>query len=98
MPKPNQIVINTGPIIALVAALGDLDVLSFLYQRVWVPLEVADEILANNAEKFAAKEFAAASWLEKMDSPLTITRKFVGFGRSFGHLTCFEQKGLNRLY
>lgn len=73
MPEPKEIVINTGPIIAIVAALGNLKVLSSLYRRVWVPLEVSNEILANNAKKFAAKEFMAASWLEKVNSPLSIT-------------------------
>lgn len=35
-----EIVINTGPIIALVAATGSLEWLSQLYTRVWIPQEV----------------------------------------------------------
>ena len=36
MPDTRDIVINTGPILALVAALGDLRVLR-MYREVWVP-------------------------------------------------------------
>lgn len=39
MLKTTQIVINTSPLIALVAALGDLQVLN-LYTEVLVPFEV----------------------------------------------------------
>ena len=38
MPETQDIVINTSPVIALVAALGDLSVLQ-MYRNVWVPLE-----------------------------------------------------------
>ncbi len=33
MPKSNKIVINTGPILALIAGLGNLDVLKLMYVR-----------------------------------------------------------------
>lgn len=72
MPKTTEIVINTGPIIALVAALGDLRVLESLYQRVLVPLEVSNEIRAKGSRKFAVAEFDEAFWLEKRTSPLSI--------------------------
>ena len=39
MPDARDIVINTGPLIALVAALGDLRVLR-IYRQAWVPDEV----------------------------------------------------------
>jgi len=39
MPDTKRIVINTGPLIALVAALGDLKVLRSLYSEVIVPFE-----------------------------------------------------------
>ncbi|MDY6783847.1 MAG: hypothetical protein SW833_15105 [Cyanobacteriota bacterium] len=45
MPKTESIAIDTSVLIALVAALGDLAVLKFLYTRVWVPFEVCQEIL-----------------------------------------------------
>jgi predicted nucleic acid-binding protein len=41
-----EIVINTGPIIALVAATGSLEWISRLYTRVWIPQEVQAEIAA----------------------------------------------------
>jgi len=71
MPRPNELVINTGPIIALVAALGDLCVLQ-IYRRVWAPLEVCEEISAGGVAQFAVAEFEAAHWLEKGRQPLSI--------------------------
>jgi predicted nucleic acid-binding protein len=38
------LVSNTTPLLALTAAMGNLDVLKFLYQRVVVPAEVADPL------------------------------------------------------
>ena len=65
MPETRQLVINTGPIISLVAATGDLKLLDSLYDRVVVPFEVGEEILVSNATRFAAAE--------KEDSPDPIT-------------------------
>jgi predicted nucleic acid-binding protein len=72
MPSPNQIVINTSPIIAIVAALGDLKILQSLYIDVFVPFEVSQEILIGGSTGLAVKEFQAASWLKKQSSPLNI--------------------------
>lgn len=52
MPDPRDIVINTSPLIALAAALGDLRVLQ-MYRQVWVPLEVSEELAAGGTAKFA---------------------------------------------
>ena len=41
MPKGKEIVINTGPIIALVAALSDLSILRSLYRRVLISYEAS---------------------------------------------------------
>jgi predicted nucleic acid-binding protein len=65
------LVINTGPVLALVAALGDLGCLR-MYRRVWVPYEVRAEVLAGGASRFAATEFEAARWLHCYERPLTI--------------------------
>ena len=46
MPDRKEIVINTGPLIALVAAIGDLALLNGLYSRILVPFEVCSEIMA----------------------------------------------------
>jgi predicted nucleic acid-binding protein len=72
MPDKREIVINTGPIIALVAALGDLSLLRSLYQRLLVPYEVCQEILVGGPNGFAVNEFEEASWLQKWPDPLDI--------------------------
>lgn len=73
MPNPKKIVINTSPLITLVAAVGDLRILQSLYEEVWVPLEVAEEILAGGASGFAIVEFQQATWLIKQTVPLQIS-------------------------
>lgn len=70
MPETQEIVINTGPMMAIVAALGDLEVLK-IYRRVCVPLEVCGEITTGESSRFAALEFEAAHWLEKWKQPLS---------------------------
>jgi len=40
MPETESLVINTGPLLALTAAYGDLSLLERLYNRVLVPFEV----------------------------------------------------------
>ena len=49
MPETERIVIDTAPLISLVAALGDLKVLQSLYSQVLVPFEVCQEILAGGS-------------------------------------------------
>lgn len=70
--RRKKIVINTGPIIALAAALGDLNVLETLYSQVIVSHEVSREILAGGSNGFAVKEFRQAKWLEIRNQPLEI--------------------------
>ncbi|MEH2264854.1 DUF3368 domain-containing protein [Nostoc sp.] len=72
MPNTVIIVINTAPIISLVAALGDLDVLQ-LYTQVLVPFEVCQELLVGGASGFAVAEFEAATWLQKWPTPLNLS-------------------------
>lgn len=69
MPEIAEIVINTSPIVALVAATGDLRVLR-RYRRVCVPLEVCHEIAAGGAGQFALAEFQQANWLSKSTTPI----------------------------
>ena len=73
MRREKEIVINTGPIISLVAATGNLNILSMLYKNVFVPYEVAQEILKSSIHKFAVKEFNEASFLTNIDNPLHIS-------------------------
>ncbi|MBW4540091.1 MAG: DUF3368 domain-containing protein [Myxacorys chilensis ATA2-1-KO14] len=72
MANPSRLVINTGPIIALTVALGDLRVLQQLYEDVLVPFEVCQEIQVGGSDGFAISEFEAATWLTKQRSPLEI--------------------------
>ena len=72
MPEQKEIVINTGPLIALVAATGDLAILRGLYSRVVVPYEVWGEISAGGHSGFAVSEFHEASFLEKLGNPTNI--------------------------
>lgn len=74
MPDHPALVINTGPLIALVAAVGDLTTLQHLYRRVVVPHEVCLEILAAGDDGFAAPQFSAATWLERLESPRQINQ------------------------
>lgn len=67
----DSIVINTSPLISLVAAFGDLTILQRLYSQVLVPYEVCQEILVDSASRFGADEFTAATWLSKQKTPLT---------------------------
>lgn len=73
MPRPHTLVINTSPLIALVAAVGNLSLLQSLYEQVWVPYEVCQEILAGGATDFATTQFQEATWLHKQPNPLQIT-------------------------
>jgi len=72
MPEIQEIVINTGPIIAIVAALGSLDVLK-IYKRACVSLEVCNEITTGETSRFAALEFQDAHWLKKWEQPLSLS-------------------------
>jgi predicted nucleic acid-binding protein len=72
MPSPDRLVINTGPLIALVAGLGHLDILHELYREVIVPLEVAEEIATLRASQFVQPEFARATWLTRRTTPVKL--------------------------
>jgi len=68
-----KIVINTGPILALVAGFDNLDILGKLYDAVYVTNEVASEIMIDGYNRFAAKEFDKADFLIKIKTPLIIS-------------------------
>lgn len=70
MHKPRRIVINTGPILALVSALGDLEILKVLYEEAYIPLEVCNEIMKGGTTGFAIKEFEQATWLIKQQNKI----------------------------
>lgn len=60
MPSPDTVVVDTGPLIALCAGTGDLEVLRRLYREVLVPAEVEQEIAALRQSQFVQPEFHAA--------------------------------------
>jgi predicted nucleic acid-binding protein len=65
MPEGGRfIVTNTTPLIALAVATDSLDILRALYDRVIVPLEVSEEILAAGPQAPGAEAFRKATWLE----------------------------------
>ena len=72
MLERKTLVINTTPLLSLLAGLGDLDILPFLYQQVYVPYEVCQEILAGGADNFGVAAFCQNTWLTKYEKPLTI--------------------------
>jgi predicted nucleic acid-binding protein len=69
MPDRGELVINTGPLIALAAALDDLSLLERLYRAVHVPYEVGLEVTVKGASGFAANLYDAATWLHKEVHP-----------------------------
>ncbi len=71
MPSPDRLVINTSPLLALIAGCGSLTPFEGLYRELVVPREVADEIESGGAAAFAVAEFCAASWLRRWPQRLT---------------------------
>ena len=70
MPDREPLVINTGPLLALIAALGNVGVLADLYREVIVPLEVCEEIEAGGAAGFGVDVFQRATRLAKRSAPV----------------------------
>lgn len=67
-----RIVINTGPIPALVAATGNLDVLKYGFEKVAVPLEVQRKIAAGTVG-FGKKELENARFLKMSDKEVHLS-------------------------
>jgi len=73
MPEPTtSLVINTGPLIALIAGTGDLGLLRDLYARVLVPREVCQEMTVGGEQAFGHAAFERAAWLDKRPDPIEI--------------------------
>ena len=68
MPESKEIVINTTPLLALIAAWGRLDYLESLYEHIWVPKEVCAEIEFGGKTGFGVAEFKAAEFLNYLMS------------------------------
>jgi predicted nucleic acid-binding protein len=67
------VVTNTTPLIALSVATGSLDDLRVLYDRVVVPHEVAQEVLAGSHDAETLDAFQRATWLERSAVPVAIS-------------------------
>lgn len=72
MQRQNDLVINTGPVLALVAA-RKLHILQEIFAKVTVPHEVVREIEAGGRTQFAREEFRAASWLDKRSATISLS-------------------------
>lgn len=72
MPGQSDLLINTGPVLALAAA-GHLQILRKLFAKVTVPYEVVQEIEAGGRTQFAREEFRAASWFDKRSASISLT-------------------------
>ena len=73
MPDSKTLVINTGPILALIAATGNLQLLQKLYKQVIVTNEVKEEICHKGIKYFGVSEFQEATFLVQLKEPLNIT-------------------------
>lgn len=73
MPEKKQLVINTGPLLALIAATGNLSLLRRLYHEVWIPFEVNNEIEAGGRFDFGKAEFREATWLRFSNKPTRLS-------------------------
>ncbi|RWX43737.1 putative nucleic acid-binding protein, contains PIN domain [Candidatus Electrothrix aarhusensis] len=95
MPEVEEIVINTGPVLALIAGLGELSILNSLYRRTIVPYEVCEEISASGSTGFGIREFNAADFLIKLNRPATIQpylRNSLDLGESSVIQTALDKK------
>lgn len=73
MPERKRLIINTTPLLSLIAATGGLGLLTHLYSEVHVPVEVEREILAGQgARKFGQTEFLADHFLTRHSQPRQI--------------------------
>lgn len=95
MPEAEEIVINTGPVLALIAGLGSLSILNSLYRRVLVPYEVCEEVLSCGSTGFGVREFSDADFLAKVDNPAEIQphlRNSLDLGESSVIQTALDKK------
>ena len=69
MPERKQIVINTGPLLALAAALERFALREDLYAAEPLPYEVCAEVRVGGSAGFAADLLQTESWLCTADAP-----------------------------
>ncbi|MBE9064775.1 DUF3368 domain-containing protein [cf. Phormidesmis sp. LEGE 11477] len=94
MPNSQIIVVDTSPLISLIAAWGNLDRLQVLYKEVVVPFEVKQEVLRGGLSNFGVAEFQAATWLMQ-ERRLTEIKPFLRNSLDLGEASVI-QLALNR--
>ena len=62
-----------GQLLALIAGLGNLNILQHLYRRVVITAEVREEILRGGGRGFGVEIFEAAHWLDLQEEPTVIS-------------------------
>ena len=72
MPDLKDIVINTGPLLAIIAAQGSLSILQDLYRQVFIPYEVKKELTGYGTSRFGVREFKEARYLVVNSRPLSM--------------------------
>lgn len=72
MHETEELVINTGLLLAIIVGIGNLSFLDVLYKRVLVSFEVSEEIKAGGSTGFGLTEFEESNFLEKWPKPLRI--------------------------
>lgn len=85
MPDKKDVVINTGPLISLVAALDSLEILQSVFRSVHVPWEVGKEIKAGGKKGFAVNQFENDRWIKKYSEPIILMpylKKFLDLGEA----------------
>jgi predicted nucleic acid-binding protein len=90
-----RIVMNTTPILTLIAACGSLDFLQNMYTEVIIPLEVRDEIRQGGKYGYGVKEFENSSFIKISSSYMnipTILSDFLDLGESSVIATALESK------
>jgi len=73
LKMPKKLVINTSPLISLIAGLGDLQILRNLYDQVIIPKEVCDEVTIKGNTFFDVKVFLENDWLKKIKGEVEIS-------------------------
>src|SRR4051812_22770787 len=77
MPVKSSLVVNSSPLIALVAALPDFDSISTIVERFVVPSEVMGELDAGGLKDDTAMRVRAASWCDVRSTPATTIGQMV---------------------
>lgn len=68
----SKLVINTSPIISIIAATGGLDILEYLYSDVIITKEVYEEIFSSSEKRFAKTGHFNQKFLHILEKPTEI--------------------------